>query len=216
MIPRHFIRIWLGQKNIPAAFEDWWGWFQTIHSGWKFTTIDDDQAHDLSMYSEETHRIYKDCDSYAGRSDVIRIIALHILGGIYVDTDVMPLRSFDPLLSDPRPFAAKRSRVSFESAVLGSPAGHAATEALIRTLPEWYWSHEKNSASVRTGPAFVSSVWFPREDVRQLPTRTFYPYNGFGAPKRDEKIEMFSNTDSFPPDMYAAHFSNHRWGGTPK
>jgi hypothetical protein len=75
--------------------------------------------------------------------------------------------------------------------------------------------HKDRSASVQTGPAFVSAGWFGRPDIEHLPTKTFYPYNGFMAPKRHEKMMIFKNKQ-FPPEMIAAHFGNHRWGGKPK
>jgi len=99
--------------------------------------------------------------------------------------------------------------------VFGGPAQHPAFQTLIMSLPEWYKKHEGRAASVQTGPAFFSSVMFGRADVRHLPAKTFYPYNGFMAPKRDQKHELFNLAD-FPEEMLCAHFSNHNWGGKPK
>ena len=213
MIPKRFIRIWLGTEPIPQQFEDWWHHFKLLNPGWSFTTLGDSFAELLLPC--EVRRVYDDCDTLAGRSDVLRIMALHEYGGVYVDTDVMPLQPFQGLIADPRPFAALRSRVSFESAVIGSPARHPATAALLEALPSWYDEHRDRAASVKTGPAFVSSVWFGRDDVRHLPAKTFYPFNGFKAPKREEKDAMFRDRN-FPAGMLAAHYSNHRWGGKPK
>jgi len=183
-----------------------------MHPGWDFETIDDSKVE--SIIYPEVAQVYRDCSNYAGRADVIRYCAIARLGGIYVDTDVMPLRPLDPLLVDPRPFAVRRSKVSFENAVLGSPAGHPAATALITSLPKWFYDHPGRSSVVQSAGPFLSSVWFGRADVRHLPEKTFYPYNGFCAPKRDKKLKIFENRD-FPPKMYAAHFSNHRFGGKP-
>ncbi len=214
MIEKNFIRIWLGPNPIPEIFDKWWLDFQSIHGGsWNFITLRDD--HGLTI-PDSVKEIYKGVGTYAGRSDILRLLALDQLGGVYVDTDVMPLKDFTPLLNTDSPFIALRSGVSFESAIIGSPKGDCAVKDLIRNLPYWYNLHLSNSASVQTGPGFVSHYWFGRPDIVHLPRETFYPYNGFMAPKRPEKEAIFSDKTNFPPEMYAAHFSNHRWGGRPK
>jgi hypothetical protein len=49
-----------------------------------------------------------------------------------------------------------------------------------------------------------------------MPVDYFYPYNGFGQPKRDVRLKLFADKSNFPKGMYAAHFGNHRWGGKAK
>ncbi len=213
-IPKRFIRIWVGgKKDIPEEFENWWNDFQTMHPSYEFLTITD---YSILKPPASLLPIINEVKTCAGLSDILRIVSMYQLGGIYVDTDVMPIKSFDELLeSDNRPFLAHRSSKSFESAIMGSPKGHPAFLELIDKLPQWYKEHKENSASVQTGPAFVSSVLFGRDDINHLPSKTFYPYNGFGAPKRDEKEIMFKDKTNFPDEMICAHFSNHRWGGKP-
>jgi len=212
--PKRFIRIWLGNKPMPEIFEEWWVIFKKIHPTYEFLTINDDNLYDLLDIPNNIQDLINKVSSYAGLSDIVRLIALYQIGGIYVDTDIKPLQSFDGLLNE-KPFLGKRSSKSFETAVIGSPKNHIAIKKTIEELPYWFKENINKSASVQTGPAFVSSVLFGRDDVTHLPIKTFYPYNGFGAPKRNEKINMFEN-NNFPSEMLAAHFSNHRWGGKPK
>ena len=215
-IPRRFIRIWIGGSiDIPKQFEDWWEEFQTMHPGFEFLTI---TKYDQISVPDSIWPVIdkvKNSGTCAGISDIYRILALYDVGGIYVDTDVMPLKPFNSLLSDNKPFLAKRSGKSFESAIMGSPKRHPAFAELIKRLPKWFNENQNKSASVQTGPAFVSSVLFGRLDIRHLPIKTFYPYNGFGAPKRQEKERIFNDKNSFPEEMIAAHFSNRKWGGKP-
>jgi mannosyltransferase OCH1-like enzyme len=212
MRPKRFIRVWLGNKPIPEIFETWWQQFQAMHPDYEFVTLRDWCSLDVS---ETLLDVLKNVDTYAGQSDVVRLLALYQIGGIYIDTDVKPLKSFDYIIeSDNRPFLGRRSGVSFESAVMGSPQGHIAFKEVLDRLPLWVEAHKDRKASVQTGPAFISSVLFGRSDVRHFPPSAFYPYNGFGAPKRDEKLRIFEENE-FPPEMICAHFSNHRWGGNP-
>lgn len=214
MIPKQFIRVWLGPKPIPDMFEGWWQQFKDMHPTFKFITLRDEAE---TFISPDVMPIWNDVDNYASRSNLLRYAALKTLGGIYIDTDVMPLRPFDDLLLEDTPFAGKRSSVSFENAIIGSPPDHPAWDALFAQLPVWYEETlGRCSAAVRTGPAFLSHAWFGRPDVRHMPIKAFYPFNGFGAPKRDAKMTMFAERTSFHPDAYCAHFSDHRWGGKPR
>lgn len=213
-IPKRFIRVWIGSKEIPELFEIWWEEFKTIHPNYDFITFNG--INDLEI-SDEIQKIINKTTTCAGVSDIIRLLALYQYGGIYIDTDVMPIKSFNTILNknDVDPFLGKRSSKSFETAIIGSPKNHPAIRDVIDNLSEYWHLHKDKTASVQTGPAFVSSILFGRNDIQHLPISTFYPYNGFGAPKRDEKLNIFSDKNNFPKDMVAAHFSNHRWGGKP-
>lgn len=211
-IPKRFIRVWLGDRPIPEKFEEWWLKFKDIHKDFEFLTIRDEKGIEMS---EEIKSIYFDADTYAGRSDVLRILALKQYGGIYVDTDIMPIKSMKSFTEYTNPFMGKRSSKSFESAVIGSPKNHFALDYLLKSLVDYYWLNEGKAASVRTGPTFISRFWFGKDFINHLPTLYFYLYDGFMAPKRSEKEIIFSNLDNFPKEMYCAHFSNRIWGGNP-
>lgn len=212
MIPKRFIRIWpggCGSSEIPPLFEEWWKMFMNIHPDYEFITIRD---YDHLNISDELLFLIERTKSCAGISDILRLVSVYELGGIFVDTDVMPIRSFDPLLKYEHPFLAKRSSKSFETAIIGSPQHHPAIRDVLEALPNYWKKHHDRYASVQTGPAFVSSVLFGRNDVVHLPMTTFYPYNGWGPPSREEKLKIFENINNFPPEMFAAHFSNNSWG----
>ena len=212
MIPKRFIRIWLGDNPIPELFEQWWDEFKVIHPDWEFVTI---TSFDGFEISDEIKEILPTIDSYAGLSDILRLIVLYEMGGVYVDTDIKPIKSFDSLVEQyDIPFLGKRSKVSFESAVIGSPKGSPIMKYLLERLPIWVNKHKEHSASVQTGPTFISEHIFGRGDVKHLPEKTFYPFNGFRAPSRDEKMKMFEKNE-WPEEMVCAHLSNHRWGGNP-
>ena len=211
MIPKRFIRVWLGGP-IPAIFDEWWDQFKALHPDWDFVTIGEKEA--VTTLPIELREIWSNCSCYAAQSDLARLVAVARLGGIYVDTDFMPLRAFDKLLDDPRPFAGLRSSKSFANGLFASPANHPVILETIKRFPIWYKAHQGKSASVQTGPAQFSEVWFGRKDVRHLPPIMFYPYNGFMSPNREERIKIFKRKE-FPPEMFAAHFGNHRWGGKP-
>lgn len=212
-IPKRFIRIWLGNKPIEDIFEKWWQEFKDIHPDYEFVTITDNTPITIPEHLKD---IYKNAKTYAARADILRLVVLYDTGGIYIDTDVMPIKSFEPLTEFTDPFIGLRSKKSFETAVIGSPKGHQAIKDLLEKLPEWYELKKDHACSVLTGPGFVSAYWFGRKDIHHLPRLYFYPFNGFMGPKREEKYFIFSDKKRFPPQMYSAHLSNHIWGGKPK
>jgi len=213
MIPQRFIRVWIGENPIPEQHEIWWDEFQQIHPDYEFLTLTNfDSVNVPSAFIP----IINSVDTKASQSDILRMLALHDIGGIYVDTDVMPIRSFETLRQQGRPFLGQRSKKAFEIAVMGSPKKHPAFATLLKALPAHFEQHKDRKASVATGPAFYSSVLFGRPDVLHCRTSTFYPYDGWGAPSRPTKELMFSDKKNFPPNMLAAHFSEQRWGGKSK
>ena len=213
MIEKNIIRIWLGPKPIPEMFEDWWLDFQKIHTDFTFHTLREESE---SLVPDSIRYIYENAASYAGRSDILRIAAVKEIGGIYIDADFKPLRHMGSLLMDPRPFCGLRSSKSFANGLFGAPKNHPVLLDTLNALPAWYEAHNDRACSVSTGPAFFSSVWFGRKDVRHIPPSAFYPYNGFGAPKRHVRESIFADNSNFPSEMYCAHFGNHKWGGKPK
>tara|TARA_B100001287_G_C22686610_1_gene534228 strand:+ start:4536 stop:5225 length:690 start_codon:yes stop_codon:yes gene_type:complete len=215
-IPKRFIRIWIGNKPMPNKFQEWWNDFKKIHPDYHFITLTDKDIGSTIKIPPYLTRVITNVKWKSSVSNILRYCALYQIGGIYVDTDIMPLKSFDEILNkDNRPFLAKRSNKSFENAVIGSPANHIAFKEVLEKLPNYYDKHLNRQSSVQTGPTYISSILFGRKDINHLPMETFYPFNGFMAPKREDKIKMFSNKNNFPNNMICAHFSNHRWGGKP-
>lgn len=211
-IPRRFIRIWLGEKPIPEKFEKWWKEFKDIHPEYDFVTIRDETTLPMPKGIKD---IYWRFSSYSGQSNALRVLALYELGGVYLDTDMMPLKRFDELLYDERPFCGMRSSKSFATGVIGSPPKHFAVKELIDKMPDWFYKNEHRST--QAGPDFVSWCWFGKDYIRHIPKEIFYLYDGFKAPKREIRDALFDRDKSeFPEVMLAAHYGNHVWGGKPK
>lgn len=202
-IPKRFIRVWLGNKPISARDEGWWQDFQKMHPQWSFVTILDG---DLQI-PEMCKAAWDDFDSYSAKCNLLSLIALNEMGGVYIDTDVMPIKPFDPLLEDARPFISRREGNRFELAVIGCPRKHPASEEAILLLPGFYFA-QRNSI---WGSKFITYAWFNRSDVRKLPMETFLPYDGGAKLTQKQKDEIFREA-KWPAAMYAAHFSNKQWG----
>jgi len=191
MIPRRFIRIWLDEP-VPDLFEAYWQTFKIHHPTWEFVTLDRTET----LGWMRCRDIFDACTTHAGRSDVLRYAALWEFGGVYVDTDVECLKSFAPLLEDPRPFAAWEDNRMICPTVMGSPPRHPAVGKLLDVLPRWFSSRPGAPPNQATGPHLLTTYWRNRSDVRLLEPVTFYPTHW------SEKVKLGG---PYPEESYAEH-----------
>lgn len=175
-----------------------------LHPGWVFTTWRKPGALGWMRCKDEFDR----AETLAGKSDVARYEILEAYGGIYLDTDVEPLRRFDDLLG-PTPFIGWEDSRLLCPTVMGSPAHHPAIEQLLDQLPRWVARHQGKPPNQATGPHFVTAAWRRRTDVRRLPPAAFYPVHW------SEKARLGG---PYPQESYAVHHWNSGWqeGGPPQ
>lgn len=197
MIPKVFHRIWLDEP-IPEEFEVYWKGFQEVHPDWEFRTWDDSEAlHFLRCRAE-----FEAAKTWAGKSDILRYELLRVFGGVYVDTDVEPLRSFADLVEDDRPFIGWEDERLLCPTVMGSPAGAPALEALVAALPAWFRKYRNAAPNRQTGPYFVTRHLRGRSDVRLLDRDVFYPVHW------SEKRNLGG---PYPETAYAVHHWAAGW-----
>lgn len=169
-----------------------------MNPGWMFMT------HASSAEARSWMRcadVFDRQDTWAGKSDVLRYEVLARWGGIYVDTDVEPLKPLGPLL-DGDPFIAWETNRLLCPTVMGAPAGHPAIEALLDALPDWANRRTAAPPNQQTGPYFVTHVWRRRTDVRKLDRETFYPVGWWER----EKLG-----GPYPEESYTVHHWNAGW-----
>ena len=98
MIPNILHYVWLGGNPLtPLAEECLASWKATMPEWqilrWDESNFDIDAA---PLYVRQAY----DARKFAFVSDYVRLWALELYGGVYVDTDVKVLRSYEPLLND--------------------------------------------------------------------------------------------------------------------
>lgn len=137
-------------------------------------------------------------------ADYVRLKALYDQGGIYLDTDIEVVRSFDPLLSHSA-FVGEESPNRICNAVIGAVAGHSFLSDCIQYM-EQQWSSGK---SFKIGPEVIHSVMSQNSyDIEVLPCQSFYPYNPYDK-SRPVSILLYQNVTA---ETYAIHHWNKSWG----
>jgi hypothetical protein len=165
-IPRILHRV--VPESTSAQVEAWWtGWVQ-LHPEWEVRTHRDPLE---PAAWPETSAAWPACQNGAELADLVRLEALLRWGGVYLDSDVEPYRSLEPLLPLSA-FAAWEDGREVPNAVLGAVPGHPAIRACLDLAlariaqPTW-----------ERGPGVTTAVLPGRADVLLLPPGSFYPYH---------------------------------------
>lgn len=97
MIPKIIHYIWLGGNPIPKQIQECIDSWKEVMPDFQIIRWDEGKIEELdSVFVKEAIAVKK----WAFASDVIRLWALYKYGGIYLDTDVKVMKSFEPLLSE--------------------------------------------------------------------------------------------------------------------
>lgn len=135
-------------------------------------------------------------NSGAQLADLIRLDAVYLHGGIYLDSDVFLQRDLSPLLDQDNFFCSEDGQ-NLTNAVFAATPRHALISELIEDLldnePDWH-----DPPNITTGPVFFSRILKWQNNVTLLPRETFYPYNWDEDPVT-------------PPDTC---YGIHEWAGS--
>ena len=98
MIPKIIHYCWFGRGEMPELVQTCIASWHTHMPNWEFKLWSEDNF-DIASAPQYVREAYE-TKKYAFVSDYVRLWALEQEGGVYLDTDVEVLRSFDPLLND--------------------------------------------------------------------------------------------------------------------
>lgn len=103
-------------------------------------------------------------------SNLVRLEALWVHGGVYIDSDVSFVRPLDPLLRHGC-FLGFESKGLLGMAVIGAVPGHPAIRAALNVM----MAHVRAGGPRSTAPNVLTPVFANRSDVTLLPEPAFYP-----------------------------------------
>lgn len=98
MIPKILHYIWFGNNPLTPLAEECLASWQSAMPDWEITRWDETNF-DIAAAPVYVRQAYE-ARKYAFVSDYVRLWALDQYGGVYVDTDVKVLKSYEPLLND--------------------------------------------------------------------------------------------------------------------
>lgn len=198
--PKVFHRIWLDEPERPE-FLAWKQQLAALHPAWDIRTWDDSSQLGWMRHADLMQELLR-TDPFGRAPDLLRYELLWRFGGVYIDTDFEPLRAFDELLEDPRPFAGWENDRTMCTALLAAPPEHPAIGALLDgVVGRLEWSAGK-PANEAIGPEYATGLWRERDDVRRMPPWAFYPVGWW---------EKHLLGGPYPDRTYAVHHWAKGW-----
>lgn len=156
---------------------------------WNKSTFDIDSI----IWVKEAYQNKK----YAFASDYIRFYALYNYGGIYLDSDVEVLKSFNPLLSK-KYFMGEEAGGDVEAAVIGAEKGLMWMKECLDYYSNRPFVRTDGTYDMRPVPLLINAI-------REKYGLTLFPYTFF-SPK-DYNIGKINVTN----DTYCIHHFDGKW-----
>ncbi len=155
---------------------------------------------------------------YAFAADYIRFFALYHMGGIYLDSDVEVLKSFDDLLDLPYFMGAEKAQTP-EAAIMGAEKGCDWIKACLDYYTDRPFINEDGSLNIQTVPDIMI-----RQIERIKPIRVLSLDDSLNIRKLDMQREVLEFNDAFfspkvfdsreveiTPYTYAIHHYQNSW-----
>jgi len=218
-IPRIIHQIWIGKNPMPHEWMDTVKDFAAKHD-YDYKLWTERNIKDMDMNA----KLRAEYDSFegelAGRADIIRLLALSICGGIYIDADtvIVKPKKFAEFLEENKAgvffawenlskartkklgnlgpgLTAQRRLVA--NSVIGAEKGHPFIEKLLDGIANAAKDgSNKTAAWKRVGPLYVTRTYirtkkgFP--DVHIYPMKYFYPmhWGGITDPELHKKMKI--------------------------
>ena len=152
---------------------------------------------------------YIDLAYRAGRfafvADYVRFQTLYDHGGVYLDTDMEVLRSFEPLLTEAL-FLGLQAPQSVGVGVIGATKGHPFLRRVLDALDDEARRGRLSFAPVPDLVTQLLELGRRDESVAIFPETYFYPYNPYSpVPLRRKPLQV---------NLSPATFCIHHWEGT--
>jgi len=198
-IPKVIHRIWLGPIEPPefVAFGERWA---ELHPDWRVITW-----RDWMLPALDNQSLFDRAASPAQRADILRLELLRRYGGVYVDTDMEPLRPLDELLADQRCVFGREDDRWVATGIVAAVPGDPFVVHLCSSMAERMAAKQSAPPNESLGPKWITSELEQRapgtEGVTVYPPELFYPYHFTEPHRRNERFDH----------AYTVHHWAHSW-----
>ncbi|MFN7375245.1 MAG: glycosyltransferase family 32 protein [bacterium] len=199
-IPRVLHQIWLGKGEMPLHQRRWRRRFAEMNPHWEMRLWTD---HSLPPILNRN--AWEACGGVGGtpgcvmRSDILRLELLARFGGVYLDTDIKPIRPLDEMCPpEVRAWAACEQLDIVSNAAMGFPANHPAMWHAVAMIEESFF--ERRYVGDQAGPGLIARVVTQYDDVVLYPPAYFHP-----------TVEEVQSNPNGPAFLIAAHLFAGTW-----
>lgn len=140
MIPKVFHICWIGGGEYPPLIKYCLQTWKKVSPEYKIRLWDKSKFDINSVpWVKEAYNAH----NYAAAADYIRFYALYNEGGIYLDSDVELIKSFDPLLNVKSFIGFEASTGHYEAAIIGAEQGTQWCKDILDYYDTLHFSKEK-------------------------------------------------------------------------
>ncbi len=209
MIPRLLHRIWFGGP-MPDEFVKYGVKWRALHPEWTIVDWPGEQALPELSWVYDFAEQFAPGDHLRFQADVLRLAILWTYGGVYVDTDVEPLRPIDELLEGVECFASwspnrgKGGERLLTNCVMGAVPRHLFIGRCIEGLGDAVRKYAGRTVVQMVGPWHLSRTYaLDQTGVTVFDEHIFSPQNN----KQRNRGEV--------PDL-SRSYGWHKWANTRK
>ena len=113
--------------------------------------------------------------NWAFAADAVRLYALYTKGGLYLDTDVEVLRSFEPMLNQPYILGYENGSDRIEAATMGCEAGFSPMKIALDFYRNQEFNYSENVVDQMVLPNILRESFKDFKDLQILPESAFSP-----------------------------------------
>ncbi len=208
IIPKTIHYCWFSKNEMPLKLQKYVEGWKNILPDYEFILWNEDN-YDIQKnnYIKEAYNHKK----WAFASDYVRLDALNQYGGIYLDTDIELLKSFNTLLKN-EAFVAFESRYKVGSAVIGSTKQNPWLNCLLNMYQDKNFINQDGTIDTTPNTDLITNLMTKNWDLKlnnhlqELDYITVYPRDYF-YPKHvtTKKLTLTDNT-------YCIHHWENSWG----
>ncbi len=206
MVPKIIHYCWFGKKSFPKLVQKCIATWHTYMPDYRFMLWTEDNSPMNHPYVKSAYAAKR----YAFVSDYVRFWALYNYGGIYLDTDMLVLRSFDDLLNvdffcAPEKVLKKAPQDAtcvVSCGALGACALGACAKDILTMYDNLEYSEERRARLVV--PRLITPV------INKHPEVTIYPYDYF-YPMAFEERGTKDPIQYATENTYAIHLYDFSW-----
>lgn len=140
-------QIWVGPNKMPIRERRCCRLIKSMNPSWDYMFWTDENAPELPKDMQEVYDFFKKTGQYAFQADVLRMFILKEYGGLYIDVDFEPRKSFDDLKQLDTFFLTwGLTRERIMNGVFGADKDHAVLKHLCDQVnmgnrfygPDWF------------------------------------------------------------------------------
>lgn len=203
MIPKIIHYCWFGGNPLPDKVQMCIDTWKRHLSDYKFILWNENNSPIHHPFVQEAMRLKK----YAFASDYVRLWAIHKMGGIYLDTDMYVVKSFDDLLHN-RFFCGyenSKDRI-INAAIFGSEPHFKFIEIILKKYDTLQIPSDVSIETI-TIPRIITDIYNEWDEKEKI---TIYPYDYFyPLPQKKHRTKNFVAYST--ENTYAIHLWNLSW-----